>query len=1608
MMAELKKRKIFDSSKCFLCNDMSDEKTVASPSSSSYLVLCDALTKLAEWNNEDACKALKRIDNVCTPEHLRQIDAHWHLSCYKQVTHKKTLAIQQNKFRRGEEGKPPDGSLVTQQDDYASMSGNTSKIPLTRSNTPMYSKEKCFFCDLDGIIGNRLRHVSCDSAGESLRRAVELSRNDVYRIRLSETISPGDAHAIDVLYHKSCWTKNVINVLRSKEDEMKQESRNASVAASELEFIDVIEEYLNDGNVSNMSELYTTYLNVCSSNGLNVDTVRTLSKKELKKLIQTEIPGAIFTSAKQRNASERVSIEATRDAAMWKLEEESDESQLKLLLRAALAIRSICDKTEKWKFQGALDFSEFDVPEKLGLFLKWCLVGKAEVTSNVLRTNEITSRAKRMSQILMFECLSSRQATYSAGTEIRRTREFPLQVGVGLTLHKETRSRKLVDMISRFGLSVNYDRVREIEGMIAKAVVKRMETTNGIYIPSELKTGRFTHFATDNLDFQENTPDGKRTLHGTVLVAYQSAEIGDILSSLELADGDEKFCIPESPYNILQSTVRHNAKPACRKLPRFDNNQNTRRALRDAHVRDLAWFLSKDAGASHVEGCNTQIFSGLTWSAHNSLVSDVCERKTVVAVFPILNKSPTDRSVQMTVIEQFKQVKSLLNAPGKKTVITVDLGLYRPMQQLQMTLNTDAILMPGDLHVIMAQLRAIGSFVELSGIPEMWFESGIYSDIVIKRILEGKPVRRSIEAHVVTMQVLFSLLCEEFFAHHAEDQLQLFNLARNLSDMWKGNDTLLIKQSNDKLISKLIELDIANKMTVFTNDMSSSRPTFAMSIQYMDMVFSMMAFIRGVRSADWNLRLAALDDFTKYFFALDLRNYASMTALHVAEMAALKTDDPDTLRYLEAGLLAPNRSGRSFCCLGADEALEQENRKMKVTGGLLGITLLPQTMTKYFLTAPYTTKLTSEVREASHSQRHGSDKHHELGQRVSSRQSTNAAALKMAFKDFTVPFRCEGPDLLNLVTMRVASAKVTTDVTRMSSVGAQRYEDFVSSRLVNQDVNFWDTMKNLKLELFRSTAKKCPVKTTEGFIQVKQDSSLFTRCILVCRSRPEMDIKEIIGKYELSVVPRSLFHADGSMIHSESKSKLMHHLKDVGKVHAASLNPEPGNDTSSLNMQDHSNFDVAIVDGMAEVQIMSSGAAGTVRELASNFSNAVLKKYGMFSEIHVVFDTYISQSLKSAERARRQKGVEPIRYKIIGNDNMRPVTLKKLLSHIANKDEVTVVFSEALIIAGRRDEKNVTVAYRNETRSTFMDTDELKSTHEEADTKLLLHAVHAARRGATRIRIFSPDTDVLVLAIRRAPMLPADTAFIAMSTRRDEIYLQPIFDALGPMRAASLPGLHALSGADVTGSFSGKAKTSFWKKFIVAPDSTLTALTSLGTDENISQTTISEIEKFICGVYRPTTCTSRIDNLSDLRWWMYSKKQIQGANMPPTLASLLPAIKRAHLQCMEWNQDIISHPELPLPSRYGWSEQNGVYDPIMCEMACAPEEVMNVVKCSCNKGRCAPPCKCATQQPRMCCTEMCSCGGEDEFCDNVDINENDVDSEDLSSDEEHDNVCSDD
>ena len=210
----------------------------------------------------------------------------------------------------------------------------------------------------------------------------------------------------------------------------------------------------------------------------------------------------------------------------------------------------------------------------------------------------------------------------------------------------------------------------------------------------------------------------------------------------------------------------------------------------------------------------------------------------------------------------------------------------------------------------------------------------------------------------------------------------------------------------------------------------------------------------------------------------------------------------------------------------------------------------------------------------------------------------------------------------------------------------------------------------------------------------------------------------------------------------------------------------------------------------------------------------------------------------------------------------------------------------------------------------------LHSEQEEADTKIILHAIDATTSGATTIRIHSPDTDVLVLALRRYPHFYDDTAFVTgVGQRRRIIPLKPIFTALGRERPAALPGFHAFSGADNTGSFYGKGKLTCWKAFFHTSRDVVVAFTDLGTTPTVLESTLAGIERFVCNLYLPNT---QFTQVKDVRWWLFKKKQAQSESLPPTQSALLEGIKRAHYQALVWGSDTIPNSVIPYISIGLW------------------------------------------------------------------------------------------
>ena len=110
------------------------------------------------------------------------------------------------------------------------------------------------------------------------------------------------------------------------------------------------------------------------------------------------------------------------------------------------------------------------------------------------------------------------------------------------------------------------------------------------------------------------------------------------------------------------------------------------------------------------------------------------------------------------------------------------------------------------------------------------------------------------------------------------------------------------------------------------------------------------------------------------------------------------------------------------------------------------------------------------------------------------------------------------------------------------------------------------------------------------------------------------------------------------------------------------------------------------------------------------------------------------------------------------------------------------------------------------------------------------------------------------------------------------------------------------SGADTAGRFAGKGKLSYWQALNRCPAIVVSAFVALGTSEELKPDTKSAIETFVCQLYEPGTTAVDVD---ELRWKLFTKKQLEAHKLPPTRGALHEAIARAHYQALVWYQDDI-------------------------------------------------------------------------------------------------------
>ena len=130
------------------------------------------------------------------------------------------------------------------------------------------------------------------------------------------------------------------------------------------------------------------------------------------------------------------------------------------------------------------------------------------------------------------------------------------------------------------------------------------------------------------------------------------------------------------------------------------------------------------------------------------------------------------------------------------------------------------------------------------------------------------------------------------------------------------------------------------------------------------------------------------------------------------------------------------------------------------------------------------------------------------------------------------------------------------------------------------------------------------------------------------------------------------------------------------------------------------------------------------------------------------------------------------------------------------------------------------------------------------------------------------------------------------------------------------------------------------------------------------------LERFVVLLYDRT---SLCQGLNDARKVLFAQKGGTLENIPPSADALLQHTARVAYQAGHcWGQCIVSNPDLPSPSEWGWARSESH---AWTTLPGALKGCQELVKCGCKaeigcKGRC----KCLKAGTP--CTALCKCGGE--------------------------------
>ncbi|KAG1650788.1 hypothetical protein GQR58_027743 [Nymphon striatum] len=1067
----------------------------------------------------------------------------------------------------------------------------------------------CIFCEKDTKFMKKSKTReklirNCELRADVAVRGAAKQRNDQRML----PVTANELHASEAFYHQSCYRNytRVLYKLPNINDDASPAEDPREISFNKAK--DYVYQKFKEQQTVEFSTVRSKMLNELELLNVDTATIQT-ALHNLKRSFERHCADVRFT----KDANGKLLLfNKDRDIETLITTSHNTERELNAMIRSSDEEKQIISaahtiRKEILSMEDTLPWPPREqdlIPESVRINKGLCLFLTVLLTGS--QKESISPRANRLRSSYAQDII------YGVSKGKCKT---PKSILLPSCVKSLTNSTEVINILCKYGHGVSYTLLEELETEYAISLIEDAQSNpENVFVPVEFSAENEIVTVWDNIDDLEETLSGSGTSHRCNGIGVQlKTPATQVLIRGEPKSKRCRRSLPSGYFGALEPYVQSKREgPGKLTFP----DESSSNLLKSQSMKYLLWSFAR---CLNLPRQVVPSWTGFFITVRNNILI----LESTVGYFESINAPTTEMSTVFEILKRSCRIMEKLKLPS--IVCVFDQAIYSKACEIvwkKKAMFQDVVLMLGNFHLMMMYLGVIGKRFGDAGLRDVMIQSDVISQGSVDKALTGHMYNRAVRMHKLMYESLMRILCNELKAgatgdNDIENDSCLHQFDEMLQRMVNGLDQESFEKTLESTLYKSIQHRFNDhKKEICKGDLQK------FWFSYLNMVELLLNLIYAQRAGDWILHLECVKKVVPWAFAYDRHNYARYLQPYLSDMLNLPTTHPEIHDYFSRGHFAVQLSRNNpFGKIDADKTIENTiNKDTKTPGGINRFSLNDSAVQRWTLNS----RRRAIFRAFLHNHLHykpSSFIHviHLLPSRIKKDNDAVSKITENLEEIFVNPFS-EQRDLISITSGLAATPTIRDHLLNAITYGQDVMELFRSERLGADSIKeFFNPLKRQNLQTFSTLRPKKVLKVNQKEVVLKAD--------------------------------RELFGDEFGMLRKTNKAAITTALeKNIEYVESVPQNS------------------ATLLDGMAVVQKLKIDQSNTFGDIAEKFSASISQAGFASKRIDVVFDVYIENSIKNAERVRR--GTSSLQFGTLLNNSKVKQWKNFLSSSTGNKSRI--------------------------------------------------------------------------------------------------------------------------------------------------------------------------------------------------------------------------------------------------------------------------------------------------------------------------------------------------